>query len=148
MSTNSDSQKSHIPELPEMEQVFGPDNWMNSQRYLYAVDLFNYAFWWETHEVLEKLWLGTGRISPTAIFIQGIIQIAAALLKNSQGISRGSQNLCAKGLPKVRSQSGLFLGIDIEQFTHELEAYFSGEIVDLPQIVLNGIGTVDEIKIK
>ncbi|KAA3662466.1 MAG: DUF309 domain-containing protein [Calditrichaeota bacterium] len=131
-----DPHGSHIPSLPKLDKDLHQDNWMNSQHYLYAVDLFNFGFWWEAHEVLEKIWVHSGKKSSTAIFIQGLIQIAAALLKDSQNISQGAKNLQSKGLPKLKSQSGVYLGIDVGQFVSEIERYFSGEVMDLPEIIL------------
>ena len=115
----------HIPKIEMDQEKLNPSNWQRSENFLYAIDLFNNGYWWEAHEVLEKLWVQTGKTTPIAIFLQGLIQISAALLKDSQSLSRGSAKLLEKGLPKIQLQTGLFLGIDGSEFASEIEAYFA-----------------------
>lgn len=52
--------------------------------FLYGVDLFNHAYWWECHELFEAIW----KASPNQKIknaLQGIIQIAAILLNACMG---------------------------------------------------------------
>ena len=130
---------SHIPELKSEITKFDNDTWQNSQRYLYAVDLFNFGFWWEAHEVLEDLWNQTGKSTLTAKFIQGLIQISAAFLKDSQLFPRGASRLAAKGLSNLRLLSGIFLGLNVEEFGKQVERYFEREGLSPPQIILLGL---------
>jgi hypothetical protein len=109
---DKDPNGSHIPSIPHDNEIISADTWKESQRYLYTIDLFNNGYWWEAHEVLEKLWVETGKTSEIAIFFQGVIQTSAALLKDSQLISSGANKLLSKGLPKLRSQTGEYLGIN------------------------------------
>ncbi|HEY3488013.1 MAG TPA: DUF309 domain-containing protein [Gammaproteobacteria bacterium] len=113
---------SHIPPIPLSVDAFNAQTWRCSQRYLYAIDLFNHRYWWEAHEVLEEVWLEAGRRSATGKFIQGLIQIAAALLKESQSIHKGAHRLAVSGLAKICLQSGVFLGIDIDALGKQVEA--------------------------
>jgi hypothetical protein len=129
---------SHLPEIPSEGTKFEPDTWKISQRYLYSIDLFNFGYWWEAHEVLEDLWIKAGKTTLTAKFIQGIIQISAALLKDSQLSPQGASRLASKGLSKLRLRSGIFLGIDVQEFGQKVEKYFSGEFSSPPQIFLLG----------
>ena len=64
--------------------------------YLYAIDLYNYAYWWECHEVLEGLWRA-GQTTKQGNFFRALIQLAAANLKRSLGLRAGS------GQPDVQS---------------------------------------------
>lgn len=115
---------SHIPEISASEIKFSCDNWKLSQRYLYGIDLFNSGYWWEAHEVLEELWIQSGRTTQDARFLQGIIQISAALLKDSQANSTGANRLLSRGLAKMRQQTGLFMGINLSAFFNNVENYF------------------------
>ena len=124
-----------IPELPQAILTNDKDSWLKCERYLYAIDLFNYGYWWEAHEILEGLWMRAGRKTELALFIQGIIQIAAGLLKDSQGQGRGAALLSTKGLEKLKRQSGFFLGIDVDKFTEDIYCYFS-ETNPLPPRIL------------
>jgi len=130
---------SHIPEVPSDMTTFDIDTWRHSQPYLYAIDLFNFGYWWEAHEVLEDLWVQTGKTTVIAKFIQGIIQISAALLKDSQSVPIGASRLVARGLPKLRLRSGIFLGVNVEDFGRDVERYFAGERSLPPQIMLRGL---------
>ncbi len=62
-------------------------------RLLYA-SLFNRRYYWETHEVLEGLWLESS--GSEKVFLQGLIQAAAAfyhvLNANPQGVLKLSQS--------------------------------------------------------
>ncbi|MCB1155573.1 DUF309 domain-containing protein, partial [bacterium] len=76
------------------EPVFAPlteRNWRESGEYLFGVDLYNFAYWWEAHEAWEGLW----RVSaePVAGFLQGWIQCSGALIKAHMGDEGGTRRL-------------------------------------------------------
>ena len=53
--------RGHSYEQPEPKQAeFAPAEWQQSEEYLYGIDLYNYAYWWECHEVFEGLWHTVG----------------------------------------------------------------------------------------
>jgi len=122
-------QKSPIVEFSEM-------TWQKSLIYLYAIDLFNYGYYWEVHEFLELIWNKKGKKSPIGIFIQGIIQISVALLKMQQLNLNGLKLLTAKALPNITSQSGIYLGINIGKFVEQINAFVNGESKTPPFIEL------------
>lgn len=41
--------------------LFPAEEWQKSDAYLYGIDLYNFAYWWECHEVFEGLWHAAGR---------------------------------------------------------------------------------------
>ena len=57
--------------------------------WLYALDLFNEGFYWESHEAWESFWHALGRTSPEAQFVQGLIHLAAACVKIREGRPEG-----------------------------------------------------------
>ena len=57
--------------------------------WLYALDLFNEGFYWESHEAWEPFWHGLGRTSPEAQYVQGLIHLAAACVKIREGRPEG-----------------------------------------------------------
>ncbi len=76
-----------------------------------GVDLFNRGAYWEAHEAWEELWL---RAEPELrLFVQGLIQLAAAWHHLRRGNSRGAQRLFRAGLEKLRPYPLLFAGIDV-----------------------------------
>lgn len=63
-------------------QKLNEENWKRNKTYLYGIDLFNAGFYYEAHEVWEELWFETGKTSPEGQFLQALIQLSAAELKN------------------------------------------------------------------
>jgi uncharacterized protein len=57
--------------------------------WLYALDLFNEGFYWESHEAWESFWHALGRTTPEAQFVQGLIHLAAACVKIREGRPEG-----------------------------------------------------------
>ena len=103
--------------------VLTEKGWRQNEDYLYAVDLFNAEYWWEAHEVWERLWRLETPEEPVALFLQGLIQLAAARLKESQGELRGAAKLNRAALSKLRSLPGVYMGIDggeIQETTRRL----------------------------
>ena len=62
-----------------------PENPAGSPEFLQAIDLFNYGYYWEAHEVWEALWIACGRSGSTADFLKGLIKLAAAGVKAREG---------------------------------------------------------------
>lgn len=58
-------------------------------QWLYAIDLFNEGFCWESHEAWESFWNALGRTTPEAQFVQGLIHLAAACVKIREGRPAG-----------------------------------------------------------
>lgn len=126
----------HIPDLPDIAMKFSSRNWHKSMRYLYAIDLFNNKYFWEVHEVLEKLWLETGKDSPEGTFLKGLIQLAVALLKKIADNKRGLTRLTEKAIPKLNTQTGIYLGIDIDSFMKQYFLFADDKISEQPIIHL------------
>ena len=133
---DKDPKGSHIPEIPATKIKFSAGLWQESEKYLYAIDLFNYQYFWEAHEVLEGLWIEIGRETPTGVFVQGIIQVSAALLKEVQSSHKGALRLANKGLLKLNSKSGVFLGVRIDSFTAKVKSFLAGKQSSFPFILL------------
>ncbi|MBN2327600.1 MAG: DUF309 domain-containing protein [Candidatus Omnitrophica bacterium] len=75
------------------EEIEAPDpkRWKNNEHYLYGIDLFNYGYYWEAHEIWEDLWNADGRIGLPSDFLKGLIKLAAAGVKAREGVRRGLQ---------------------------------------------------------
>jgi len=91
---------------------FRAADWRRTPRFLYAVDLFNHGFYWETHEMLEGLWLAAGRTTPEGRFLQGLIQVAAGILKEIGGEGAGAV-LLAAGTAKLERAGDRYMGVDV-----------------------------------
>lgn len=99
---------------------FAPEQWQESDDYCYAVDLYNYAYWWECHEVFEGLWHVAGHQSEQGNFFQGLIQLAAANLKLFMGNQQAARNLLHSGLVRLQRVPEFYMGLDVAGFTNEL----------------------------
>ena len=59
-----------------------------------AWPFFEEGYFWEAHEVLEPVWMALPRGSPERAFVQGVIQLANAALKQKMGKPRAVLRLC------------------------------------------------------
>jgi hypothetical protein len=101
----------------EAPPALPPERWRENQAYLYGVDLYNYAYWWECHEVLEALWHLTGREGTGAAFLQGLIQVAAANLRRHLGSSEGARRLAKEAVARLGSVGERsYMGLELEPF--------------------------------
>jgi len=87
---------------PEPPLAPDPEYWRESRAYLYGVDLFNFGYYWEAHEVWEGLWRACGRTGPTADFFRGLIKLAAAGVKVRQGVPAGVASHAARAAAAFR----------------------------------------------
>lgn len=84
--------------------------------YLYAIDLFNYGFYWEAHEEWESLWHVAGRRGGTADFLKALIKLAAAGVKAREGRAAGVRQHAMRAVELLNSTkgSGQLFGLDLE----------------------------------
>jgi len=111
----------------ERLSFMAPEDWAKNEPYLYAVDLYNFNYWWEAHEEWEKIWKMTERTDRYGQFLQGLIQISAGMIKWWIGNEKGMEKLLRDGTRRLASvgQSefmGLEIGRQIEKVTLFLES--------------------------
>lgn len=95
------------------------DNWEKHPDYLYAIDLFNFGYYWEAHEIWEGLWHAHGREGITAEFLKGLIKLAAAGVKIREETSSGAithASRAEKIFEDVKQTSGrqTYAGMDLD----------------------------------
>ncbi|HYB12007.1 MAG TPA: DUF309 domain-containing protein [Myxococcota bacterium] len=116
---------------PDREPLLPCERWGEQLGYLHGVDLFNHAFWWEAHEAWEGLWAhasGTQRL-----FLQGLIQLAAALLKHHIRSASGSVRLAREARGKLvavcqrerLARGERFMGVDVPALLQAIDAAFA-----------------------
>lgn len=106
---------------PESLPSFEADRWSDCELYLFGIDLFNHEYWWEAHEALEAVWIAAGRHSQTGQFVQGLIQIAVALLKAHQGFTDVAIRMASEGIDRMKPVRGTFMGIDTEKLRADVQ---------------------------
>ena len=112
-----------VPEPAVTE--FSASLWSTSDVYLYGVDLFNFAYWWECHEQWEAIWKFAGAASHEGRFLQGLVQIAAANLRQFMGSHDSGAALARKGIARLRDfEDDVFLGVDVAAFVAKVRLHF------------------------
>ncbi len=104
--------------------MYGREPTSEDDDFLYGIDLFNAAYWWEAHVYFERLWAETPSADERE-FLQGLIQLAAALVKRRAGSAVGEAKLTAKALEKLRhrrERSGaIFMGVRLDPLIERIE---------------------------
>ena len=98
--------------------------------WLYGIRLFNEGFYWESHEVLESVWLSAPPNSRERHLLQSIIQLANARLKHLMGRQRAQARLQQLALESARRAfpvraSERLMGIDFNQLCKLAEVELS-----------------------
>ena len=92
---------------------------------MYGIDLYNYAYWWESHEVFEGFWHAAGHDTEQGNFFQALIQFAAANLKRFLGNEQAAQKLARSGLARLQNLPQLYMGIDVIAFSEAWRMIFT-----------------------
>ncbi len=103
-------------------------DWRESAEWLWGVDLFNHFYFWEAHEAWESLWRDAEAGSDAKLFLQGLIQVSAALLKTHLGSVDGASRLSTTGIEKLSSVSERnpkFMGLNVIETVMNMRTYFS-----------------------
>ena len=122
---------------------FPPDQWRTEPTYLFGIDCYNYAYWWESHEVLEEIWHAVGHRGEQGQFLQGLIQVAAAWLHRFRGNERPATNQANAGLARIAEIPDLFMGVDTRLFGTDAGLYLSGRRPTYPLIHLAGAPPIE-----
>lgn len=107
-------------------QAIDPEAWSVSSLYLRGIDLFNHAYWWESHEALEALWRGTASGSPAAELLQALIQLAAAEIKHFSAMPGAATKLWGRARERLLGVPSPYLGLDVRALVVEVEARLAG----------------------
>jgi Domain of unknown function (DUF309) len=65
----------------QIESLLVADASLDSDVFLWGLDLFNYGYYWEAHEAWEGLWRIADRRDPLRTLFKGLILLSAAGLK-------------------------------------------------------------------
>ena len=126
-----------------------PEDWRELEEWLWAVDLFNAEYWWESHEALEALWHAAGRTTAPARFVQALVHLSAACLNRRRGHLAAAQRQAARAVRGLRaacatrelsgteSPGALVMGIDLERLIFDVERSFASDRADSLRIELD-----------
>jgi len=110
---------------PTPNQRYSAKQWAENSEYLYGIDLFNFSYWWEAHEAWETDWRWA--TNDHKMFLQGLIQISAAMIKRHLEQLRGVRNLSQAGRRKLRlvwQSNRNYMGIDLSDLLDRLDTFF------------------------
>jgi hypothetical protein len=113
------------------ERLSLPADWRRCDPYLFGVDLFNRRYLWEAHEAWEVVWNAVGHESPPGVFVQGLIQAAAALLQAHRCVIGGALTLAAKADAKLARTEplavrGRYMGVSVESWRRAMNEAVRG----------------------
>ena len=94
------------------------------------MDLYNFAYWWEAHEAWEGLWHQAE--DTYRLFLQGLIQVSASLIKYHMRMLRPLRTLSTAGRDKLRqvvveceNADGKYMGLNLPAFLDTADAFFA-----------------------
>ena len=103
--------------------------WKQNEAYLYGVDLYNFAYWWEAHEAWEGLWHQAE--DTYRLFLQGLIQVSASLIKYHMRMLRPLRTLSTAGREKLRQVvvecgdvKNNYMGMNLPEFLETADTFF------------------------
>jgi uncharacterized protein len=88
-----------------------------------GLEAFNSTRFYEAHEHWEEVWLQTPH--PEKLFLQGLIQVAAAFHHHSRNNDLGTRNLLWAGLVKLDSFPGDHRGLEIERLREAVRGWLT-----------------------
>jgi predicted metal-dependent hydrolase len=93
----------------------------NDGAFLLGIEQFNRGEFFSAHETWETIWLAaTGR---DKIFLQGLIQLAAAFHHGKSGNPRGMQSLLRRAVEKLTQFPGSYRGIRVDHLREASESW-------------------------
>jgi predicted metal-dependent hydrolase len=119
--------RGHSWGLPEPRiEPLDPAAWASCATYLRGVDLFNFAYWWESHEAFEALWRGSRAGSPPAALLQGLIQLAASEIKRFSEMPSAATKLGTRALELLGGVPSPYCGLDVRALAGDVEQRLAG----------------------
>ena len=77
-----------------------------------GLEAFNSGHFYDAHELWEEVWLET--LNPEKMFLQGLIQVAAAFHHYTRENRQGTRNLLQAGLAKIDRFPHVHRGLALE----------------------------------
>lgn len=103
-----------------MDDVRSQCNETPPEAVAHAVEHFNKREFYETHDVLETIWLLER--GPVRKLYKGLIMIAGGLHHNQRSNRKGCLSLLRKGVEYVEPYLPACLGLDLEKLVEEARA--------------------------
>lgn len=92
------------------------DNVKKERLFQKGLEAFNSARFYDAHEEWEEVWLETPH--PERLFLQGLIQVAAAYHHYLRANVRGTRTLLREGTAKLKQFPEVHRGIEVARLRH------------------------------
>ncbi|MGZ0188887.1 MAG: DUF309 domain-containing protein [Alphaproteobacteria bacterium] len=99
----------------------------------HGLALLSEGYYWECHEVLEAIWLKALPNSRERGLIQGVIQLANALLKQKSGQRKGATRLAAIAVALLEEGEASGVGMEIGMNISQLIVQGQGIVIESSQ---------------
>lgn len=97
----------------------------------YALDLYNFGYFWESHVYFEALWNAYGRVGSEADFFKGIIKLGAAGLKLKLNQKHNADVHFLRAIALIEevmiSEGECFLGFDLPKIINDIKHSMANE---------------------
>jgi predicted metal-dependent hydrolase len=107
--------------------VTDPALWQSNVAWLAGIRLYREGYFWEAHEVWEKVWMKARPNSRERLLVQGLIQLANSALKQRMGQHRAAVRLAklALALTEGAAIGGELelMGVDLQALNRRTRAY-------------------------
>lgn len=109
----------------EVADLVPPERLHETELFRFGVDLFNRSFFWEAHEAWEALWQRCPE-GPVRQGLQGLIQLAAANLKEALRVPSGAVRLAETACGRLDDarRGGALRLIDLDSLTRRARLHF------------------------
>ncbi len=135
------SPEGHSHGQPEPSATYLPhDQWKKNETWLFGVDLYNFGFWWESHEMWEALWKLDRNPEQEKLFYRAVIQLAAANIKRFLDRVDVAQSLAMQAVEKLKKiETSPWMGVDIPPLIEAVDLYHVAERSShIPRLTLIG----------
>lgn len=98
------------------------ENFQDCPAYLYAVDLYNHGYYWESHVWWECLWHLENRKGDTADFLKALIKLAAGRLKMKMNQEEVANNHILRAFELIEDLSyrhEIIAGVNLNKIKRE-----------------------------
>jgi hypothetical protein len=91
------------------------NNYLEHKDYLFAIDLINHGYYWESHVYFEAIWHAHKRKGDVASYCKALVKIAAGAIKHKQGRPESAKRLFDGSVKILETlPSTFYLGIAVE----------------------------------
>ncbi|HET9845833.1 MAG TPA: DUF309 domain-containing protein [Nitrospira sp.] len=85
-----------------------------------GIDLFNFGYWWESHEQFEALWHAFGHHTREGSFFKGLIQLAAACIKGVMNNPAAASRLLKNASMALKQAPSHCMGLNTDRLIEDM----------------------------